>query len=267
MYFLASFLNSVSAWTIALALLIGLTIFYLLGTKLGDYQKKHHPEAKGEGIGPLEGSLLGLLALILSFTFSMAASRFDARRAVVIEEANHISTAILRSDMYPDSIRTSLRKDFQQYVEARISYYEAGRSEEKINRALAATAQISDRIWQRAIGFYQTSATTLPHNLMVPELNDMIDIVTTREALRHATVPDSIAWLLIILSLLGSSIIGYSKTAKKNDWIILTIYSLMTVFTVYTIIDLDRPRQGFIKTDVENKKIIELRNLFAEQGR
>jgi hypothetical protein len=265
MYLLASFLNSVSAWTIAVALLICLTIFYLLGTMLGDYQKRHRPEAKAAGIGPLEGSLLGLLALILSFTFSMAASRFDARRAVVIEEANHISTAIARSDMYPDSIRTSFRNDFQQYVEARIAYYEAGRNEEKINNALTTTAQISDRIWQKAMGFYNGSVTTLPHSLMLPELNDMIDVVTTREALRNAKVPDSITWLLIILSLLGSSIIGYSKTEKKNDWIILAIYSLMTVFTVYTIIDLDRARQGFIKTDMENKKIVELRKFFEKE--
>jgi surface polysaccharide O-acyltransferase-like enzyme len=99
---------------------------------------------------------------------------------------------------------------------------------------------------------------------MIPALNDMIDVVTSRDSARLARVPDPIFWLLIILTLLGSLIIGYSKKEKKNDWIVLSIYSLMTVITIYTIIDLDRPRQGIIKTDTAHQKIIELRNLFRE---
>ncbi len=264
MFSLASILSSTPTFIIAFALFIGIFIFYLAGVRLGNYQKKYNPDAKAEGVGPLEGALLGLLALLLSFTFSMSASRYDTRRLLLIKEANDIGTVVLRAAMYPDSIHREFKKDLQQYLETRIAYYNAGDDEAKINKALTDATIISDRIWQRATRLSRGSSATIPHSLMLPALNDMIDVVTSRDSARLARVPDPIFWLLIILTLLGSLIIGYSKKEKKNDWIVLSIYSLMTVITIYTIMDLDRPRQGIIKTDTAHQKIIELRNLFSE---
>jgi hypothetical protein len=264
MFYFASILSGTPTFIIAFALFIGIFIFYLAGVRLGNYQKKNNPDAKAEGVGPLEGALLGLLALLLSFTFSMSASRYDTRRLLLIKEANDIGTVVLRSDMYPDSIHREFKKDLQQYLETRIAYYNAGSDEVKMSKALTDATIISDRIWQRATRLSKGSSATIPHSLMIPALNDMIDVVTSRDSARLARVPDPIFWLLIILTLLGSLIIGYSKKEKKNDWIVLSIYSLMTVITIYTIIDLDRPRQGIIKTDTAHQKIIELRNLFRE---
>src|SRR5258705_6550360 len=264
MLYLDSLLYNTSTLFIAIALLIGIFVFYLAGVRLGNYQKKNNPDAKAEGVGPLEGALLGLLALLLSFTFSMSASRYDTRRSLLIREANDIGTVVLRADMYPDSIRREFRKNLQQYLETRIAYYNAGSDKVKISQALLDATKISDRIWQSAARLSKESSATIPHSLMIPALNEMIDVVTSRDAARLARVPDPIIWLLIVLTLLGSLIIGYSKKEKKNDWIVLSIYSLMTVITIYTIIDLDRPRQGIIKTDAAHQKIIELRNLFTE---
>ena len=264
MIYLVSLLYNTSTLVIAIALFAGILGFYLAGVWLGNYQKKNNPDAKAEGVGPLEGALLGLLALLLSFTFSMSASRYDTRRSLIIKEANDVGTVVLRADMYPDSIRREFRKDLQQYLEARIVYYDAGSDEAKISKALIDAAKISNQMWQTATRFSRESSTTLPHSLMLPALNDMMDVVTSRDAARLARVPDPIIWLLIILTVLGSMIIGYSKKEKKNDWIVLFIYSLMTVITIYTIIDLDRPRQGIIKTDTAHQKIIELRSLFTE---
>jgi FtsH-binding integral membrane protein len=264
MFYEGSILYNAPTFVIAVALLIGIFIFYLAGVSLGNYQKKNNPDAKAEGVGPLEGALLGLLALLLSFTFSMSASRYDTRRSLLIKEANDIGTVVLRADMYPDSIRREFRKDLKQYLEARIEYYDAGNDEEKINKSLGDAAKISDHIWQMVTRLSRESSATIPQNLMIPALGDMIDVVTSRDAARLARVPDPIFWLLIILTLLGSLIIGYSKKEKKNDWIVLSIYSLMTVITIYTIIDLDRPRHGIIRTDDAHQKIIELRKLFTE---
>lgn len=264
MYYLSSILYNTSTVVLAVALFAGILIFYLAGVQLGNYQKKNNPDAKADGVGPLEGSLLGLLALLLSFTFSMSASRYDTRRSLLIQEANCIGTTVLRADMYPDSIRAEFRKDLQQYLETRISYYNANSDEVKVSKTLSDAAIISKRIWQRATGLSKKSSATIPHSQMITSLNEMIDVVTTRDAARLARVPDPIIWLLVILTILGSLIIGYSKKEKKNDWIVLSIYSLMTVITIYTIIDLDRPQQGIIKTATAHQKIIELRSLFLE---
>ena len=249
---------------IALTLLIGTIFSYLGGVSLGRYQRRKHPEAKSEGVGPQEGALLGLLALLLSFTFGMSAARYDNRRNVIIKEVNTIEAAYLRTHMYPDSMRGEFKKDFRDYVEARIAYREAGIDETKIKETLDEARKIFGRIWQRAAGFAQGAPTAIPHILVIPMLNEMIDVVLTREAARTARVPENILWLLVILTLLGSSIIGYSKKEKKNDWIILSVYAFMTSITVYTIIDLDRPRQGMITNDDSVQRIIELRHLFDE---
>jgi len=96
---LGSILNNTPTIIIAISLFIGIFLFYLAGVRLGNYQKKYNPDAKAEGVGPLEGALLGLLALLLSFTFGMSASRYDTRRSLLIKEANDIGTVVLRSDM------------------------------------------------------------------------------------------------------------------------------------------------------------------------
>src|SRR5260221_3202668 len=150
MFSLASILSSTPTFIIAFALFIGIFIFYLAGVRLGNYQKKYNRDAKAEGVGPLEGALLGLLALLLSFTFSMSASRYDSRRSLLIQEANDIGTVVIRADMYADSIRREFRKDLQQYLELRIAYYNAASDEIKISKALADATKISDRIWQKA---------------------------------------------------------------------------------------------------------------------
>ena len=249
---------------IAFVLLIIIFLSYLAGAQLGNYQKKYNPEAKADGVGPLEGALLGLLALLLSFTFSMSASRFDKRNSLIVDEANNISTVVLRADMYPDSIRSLFKNDLREYIEARIAYYKAGNDKLLINKSLADATRIFNTLWQRANELSRNSTTTIPHSLMIPALNDISDVVTSRDAARVARVPDPIIWLLIILSILGSLIIGYSRKEKKSDWIVLSVYALMTVVTIYTIIDLDRPRQGMINTDTAHQKMIELRELFAK---
>ncbi|MDR3679208.1 MAG: hypothetical protein P4L41_04510 [Flavipsychrobacter sp.] len=258
-------MNTIPSYLIAIILLAGIVLFYLLGLAIGSYQKRNNPDAKAEGVGPLESSLLGLLALLLSFTFSMSASRYDVRRSLIVTEANNISTAIVRADLYPDTIRTAFRKDLKQYVDTRIAYYEVGNDDEKIKKERLKAEVILSRLWQRATRLSVASPAVVRDNQMIPALNSMGDMVTSRDAARVATVPDSIITLLVILTLLGSFIIGYCKKEKKNDWVMFSIYTIMMVVTIYTIIDLDRPRTGFITTDKTHMKMLELREMFDQQ--
>jgi hypothetical protein len=237
-------------------------LFYFAGVKIADYKRLHNPESKAEGIGPLEGALLGLLSLLLSFTFGMSASRFDARRSLIVHEANDIGTVILRADMYPDTARTLFRKDLQEYVETRIAYY-ASTDDNVIHHALLSAEKISGAIWERSVQLSKKSPDFVRDNQMIPAINAMMDIVISRDASRLAKVPGLITFLLITLTIMGGFIVGYSKKTKKNDWIILALYSLMTVMTIYTILDLDRPRRGNIQTADPHKKINELRNYFS----
>ena len=133
--------------------LLSAIIFFLVlffnwgGFKFKKWQLKNYPGLVPENLGSVEGSMLGAMALLLGFTFSIAISKFETRRQITVDEANDIGTAILRCDMYPDSVRNPLRADFKEYIETRFAYYDVGSDEEKIKQELEKAAEISGRIW------------------------------------------------------------------------------------------------------------------------
>ena len=257
-----SVLYNIPLTVFAIILFIVILLAHVAGVQTGNFQRQKNSGAAA-GIGPLETSLLGLLSLLLSFTFSMSASRNDARRTAIITEANVISTAILNTDLYPDSIRNDLRKELQQYLEERINYYKYN-DEKDIQAALVKAQTIYEKIAKTIALLAHDPAYAVMTNQMVPALHHAADSITTRDALRTARVPYSIIWLLVILTLLGSFIIGYAKLQIKNDWIIVFIYALMTVITLVTILDLDNSKGGLIKMDATHIKIEELRTMFKK---
>jgi len=255
-----TFLYQTPALIISIVLFVLIIIFNRAGFVLQQRETKKYQDKQPGGLGPIEGSLLGLLALLLSFTFSLSASKNDKRREVIVEEANDISTAISRCDLYPDSIRKELHSLFSPYVDARISYYDAGIDTVKISASLKQSNEYSGKIWKRVMVLSQDKDNVLRSQQMIPALNTMMDIVTTRDETRNAHVPESILWMLFMLTLVGSFVMGYGTNSRYN-WIIVSGFALMTVMTIYLILDLDRPRRGIINMDMTQKKMIELKQM------
>ena len=242
-----------------------ISVFLFVGILVMDYlgfRAKIKKNTEGnEGLGAMEGALLGLLGLLLAFTFNLSSLRHDARREAVVEEANNIGTALLRADLYADSIKHLLKADFKQYIESRINYYEVGNDEVKIQNALSQSTLISQKIWARVAELSQKKENYLCSIQMIPALNSMIDIVTSRDDKRLAHVPESIIYLLFILCLTSAFIIGYGRKNQKMDWILVSCFAIMISITVYLILDLDQSRSGVITTDTAHQKMLELRRM------
>lgn len=256
-----SLLQTSPTIVIAIILFILVIAFYFLGYRLRRRAIKKNPEQNTQDLGAISGTLLGLLALLLAFTFGMSNSRFDTRRQLIIEEANAIGTAILRTDIYPDSMRQLLRGQLKEYVEARIEFIQAGMDVEKITETFFRANRISSEIWTTAATYAKSDNITTRTSQLIPALNDMIDITTTRRAAGEATIPDPIMYFLFILCLCSSFLLGY-ECRNNFDWIVVLGFAIMLSGTVFTIIDLDRPRSGLIGMDKPNEKIIELRDMF-----
>jgi hypothetical protein len=192
----------------------------------------------------------------------MSASRYETRRAVMLSEANNIGTVILRCDLYPDSTRNKLRTHLKEYVEARVAYFQAGTDDTKERNAIQATEKWDGMIWSTVAEASKVKDNLVASNQMVPALNAMIDIVTTRNAEKNATVPDSILWLLFLLCIISSFILGFQKSTSRNPYIISIVFALMVCACIQVIIDLDRPRQGFINMQGTNQFIVDLRKMF-----
>ena len=208
---------------------------------------------------PLEGSLLGLMGLMLAFSFSMAASKFENRRVIIVDEANNIATAMRNSFLYPDSVRNLFLGDFKQYVEARINYYDAVNDPVLISAALEKSNHYSMRILRLAMQQAKNFQNNIRTGQMIPAVNRMIESVTTREASRIAKTPSLILIMLLLLIFSTTFLVGYGNKAKKINFIMVTGFALMTTLTVYVIIELDRPRKGVINLDEAEKNITELR--------
>ncbi len=255
-------INRAPTYLIALSLFLLIILFFWMGGVWRNYRMTRK-ESRGEDIsGSLEGSMLGLLALLLAFTFGISNSRYDARRDILIREANSIGTVILRADLYPEPIRTELRKELKTYVDERIAYYKAGTKKDSVSASLARAVSISDRIWSKASSLVQKDSLTSRSTLFINALNDMIDLANTRDAMGRARVPASIIWMTILICMAVSFLLGYGMKGRKPDWMLVCTFSLIISLTVFLILDLDRPRTGMITMDSIHGKMEELRALF-----
>lgn len=249
-------LYSIPALVLATVLFLGINLAYMGGLKLRNLRLKHDPGFEPAGLGPLEGSMLGLLSLLLAFTFNQSASDFATHRNLLVTESNAVETAIWRADLYPDAVRTAFRLDFTEYIEARIAYYDAAADEDLVRAARQKADVVAIRIWKRAADVARNSNESLGSSQMLPAINAVIDAEARREDARRGHVPDPILALLFVLSVAGSFIVGYANKSRRIDWVVLFSYSLMTVMTVYIILDLDRPRRGLIETTAAHQNLI-----------
>jgi len=160
------------AGLVVLAILGSMFLLLELGYRIG---RRHREEGWRQGLGTLEGGVFGLMGLLLAFTFSGAASRFDARRTLIVEEANDIGTAWLRIDLLPVDAQRAIRDSFRSYVDARIATYRAMPDYRVAMEHNARMEQLQGVIWQQA-----TTATRegwVGPNLLLPALNAMFDII------------------------------------------------------------------------------------------
>ena len=229
-----------------------------LGRRLGINRRARHG-AVGEGLGAVEGAVFGLLGLLIAFTFSGAASRFDARRGLIVEEANDIGTAWLRIDVLPAEAQPALRDKFREYTDARIATYRAFPNVTAVREQLARAAAIQTEIWALAVPAAQAGHASAPM-LFLPAVNAMFDIANTRlwAALTHP--PPVIFVLLISLALCCGLFAGYGMAAGPHrNWLYMLGFSLVLSGAVFVIVDIEFPRLGLIRLDSFDKAIVDVR--------
>jgi len=247
-------------------LFVLMLIFIWLGSKAGKRRKGKPDYHDNPSNTTIYGSVFGLLAFLLGFTFSMSGSRYDARRLASIKESNDISTAILRADLYPDSDRVVLRSYFKLYLQERIDFLTAGTDIKKVVEASNRTALQSERLWRHANEFYKKNNTVVISNQMVPALNNMYDSANSNTYSELMHVPSSIVMMLFVLALVAAFYVGYVSVGKgRFDWFIGVGFCWLISVVIYITLDLDRPRRGLIQLDTSHDAIMELMDHFEKE--
>ncbi len=198
--------------------------------------------------GPVETVIFALFGLLLAFTFTGAGSRFETRLHLITAEANVIGTAYLRVDFLPEEAQPQLRKLFKEYTNVRAAVYEHVTDDTYTQSMLTNTTSLQTQIWKIAVHNCNTpGASPDCAKLLIPSLNDMFDITTTREMSRQNHPPTIIYVMLIALSLFSAMLVGYDlPQSSKRNLLYMFSYAIIISLVLYIIIDLETPRFGFI---------------------
>jgi hypothetical protein len=241
------------------SLFVGMILLLELGRQLGRRRQGKDEEGARAGLGAVEGAVFTLLGLLIAFTFSGAASRFDARRQLIAQEANAIGTAWLRLDLLPAKAQPELRDLFRRYLDVRLAAYQKMPDVEAALAELSKATALQGEIWHRAVAACQTSPNPVQAQL-IPALNEMFDLAATRMMVARMHPPAIIFGMLGVLALMSSLLAGYAMAGgKTRSWIHVVGFALIMATTVYVILDLEFPRLGIIRVDVFDRVLVELR--------
>jgi hypothetical protein len=243
-------LNLVTLLLIALAgFLICLEIGYRLGqrrlSKTDDPEKSH--------TSALQGATLGLLALLLGFTFAMAVSRFDNRKSVILEQANAIGTAELRSRLLPAAQAELCAKLFREYIETWLAYKTAGTNLAELRANDAKASGIENELWNVAREATRADPHSIPAGLFASAMNDVIDLHEKRHRSLEDRVPEVVLYLLFLVSAFALGQIAYSSGLSGHRHPVANVlFACCIALVLIIIMDIDRPRRGLIQVSQDS---------------
>ncbi|MBC8039363.1 MAG: DUF4239 domain-containing protein [Opitutaceae bacterium] len=244
----------------AAGMCLAMMLLLLAGRRLGARRLASDPETFKSGSGAVEGAVFGLMGLLIAFTFSGAAERFDKRRALVVDEANNIGTAWLRLDLLPETAQPPLREKFRLYVDARLAFYSKFPNLEAAQSELIRFTTLQNEIWAGSVAACRDSGSSPATMLLLPALNQMIDITTTRTMAARIHPPTVIYAMLGLLVLAGSLLAGYGMAAgKAHHWFHALVFALVMSFAIYVILDFEFPRLGLIRINAFDQVLIDVR--------
>jgi hypothetical protein len=249
---------------VAVGLFVVMMLSVEVGRRVGRQRYATDKDSFADGLGAAEGAIFALLGLLIAFTFSGAASRFEERRHLITQEANDIGTAWLRIDLLPPADQPAMRDLFRRYTDLRIAAYERVRDEASTVAKSAAAQRLQGEIWQLAVaGVRKPEASPGAAQVLLPSLNAMFDIVTTRNTATRNHPPLAIYLLLGVLCAVGSMLFGYSIGPSRNpNWTHRLAFAGIMALAIYVILDLEFPRRGLIRIDGEDQVLVDLRQSF-----
>jgi hypothetical protein len=237
-----------------LAILWPLTIALIGGSaEIGNWfgLRSYRAGTDNADVGTLAAASLGLLALLIAFSFSMAEARFDARRNLVLEEANAIGSTANFALMLPEPAQQPILRLLRDYVAARIALVVSA-DPAQTQRNIARSLDLQQRLWQQAVAVVAANPPTLTIHRFVTSLNEMNNIHERRITALRAHVPSDVTGMLIGAAMVALGFAGYNTgLAGARRRLPLLVMSVTVALLIMLIVDLDRPYEGLIHVPVQ----------------
>jgi hypothetical protein len=234
--------------TFALTLILAAIVFgaTALGVFLGR-RVRHLSESLREPFGVLQAALLGVVGLILAFGLSLAVTRYESRRAAVVDEANAIGTTYLRAQTLAEPIRGRSLALLKGYTDTSIRLSGAVPGSDEAQAAVADGDDIQQELWGLAGDAMNDAPVASAPRLYVETLNEMIDMQTVRVAALNNRVPGAVLALEVVGAALALGLLGaYLAIVGRGVFVVLIAAGLVVMLLLVTC-DLDRPTRGLIR--------------------
>jgi len=218
-------------------------------TALGAFvgrRRRHLSEDLAESFGVMQGALLGVVGLILAFGLSLALSRYEDRRAAIVDEANTIGTTYLRAQTLSEPLRTRSLRLLETYTgrAVQVSEYVPGSDDAKA--AIEDEEAIQRRLWALAGEALDQEPVASAPRLYVETLNEMFDAQTTRVAALNNQVPTAVLLLQIVGGCVALAVLAAYLALMGRGIGGVLLASVLVAFLLFVTMDLDRPTRGFI---------------------
>lgn len=245
----------------AVCMLAGMLICFEIGRRIGIRWIANTPARRKPSFDTVEGLSFALFGLLIAFTFYGAPERSQARAQLIAEEANAIGTAYLRLGLLNSDSQPAMRQLFRDYLDARLLVYQKLPDIDAATAEYARAEKLSKEIWTEAVAAAtRPGANPEATRLLLPALNAMIDITTTRKMAALIHPPHIIFWLLFLLALVCSLLAGFGiADHPRRSLLHLTAFSILPVLIVYVILEIEYPRMGVIPTQSYDQILVDLR--------
>jgi hypothetical protein len=252
---LTLFMNLYTLAVVSCILLaLGMIVCAVLGHRIGRRRHLADPDAKDLATGTVDAAVLSLLGLLIAFTFSSAYGRFEERRRLIVEEANAIGTAYLRLELLPATAQGPLRAKFREYVHSRYEFWQLAPVRAAALAEYDRSTNLQQEIWSAAVDATQGESYGQARMLLLPALNQMIDVTTTRLIIMQAHPPLLIYVLLSALALASAAVSGFAMAKTANpSYPHLIGLALVAALAMYMILDIEFPRFGLVTLDVPHE--------------
>lgn len=235
----------IAVFFVASVLLIIISIE--IGFRSGKLVHSRSEEEKESPVSAISGAILGLLAFILAFAFSLVSERYDTRRTLVREEASAARTAWLRADFLPEADRGDAKKTIERYIQTRLSAVSAG-DMQQVSAVIGDAVGIQHKMWEVAVLNARKDMNSDVAALYIESLNDLFNLHATRVSIGVYTKMPTVIWLVLYtLIVLGMFGVGYQTAiaGSRRSWekLVLAV-SFALVLTMISA--LDRPTNPYL---------------------
>jgi ribosomal protein S19 len=239
------FLSQWVVFAVLLVLLVGLSE---LAWRMGFACSRRKSEADKDS-GTVRSAVLALLGLLLGFSFALAGQRHEARRELLVEEANSIVTTARRAQLLPVSHVANVIQLLREYVPVRIEAHREGQFSDQFATTRKRSAELQDRMWAEAVAAAAEQPTSITASF-IASLNETIDLEAKRVAAKRNHVPGAVWLLLLCVAGCGLWLVSYpAGTSGHHSILERFVFPVLIAIVIAIITDIDTPRSGLISVD------------------